>query len=105
MSAKLIINRDAPRSTIPTSVRAALTLDRRAFITLMSGARRASGLDATSRGVWACRKRCKSCRLRPRHRGTVGGALVRKAGYGPEKHLRTRCSTAICPRSAMRRLS
>jgi peptide/nickel transport system substrate-binding protein len=104
VSTNLIINRDAPPFDNPDIRSAlALTLDRRAFITLMSEgeARIGASMLPQPEGVWGMPQ--EMLQKLPGYDPDVAKnreaarALMRKAGYGPDKHLRTKVFTRDLP--------
>ena len=100
VSTNLIINRDAPPFNNP-DIRAALglTLDRKAFITLLTEgeARIGASMLPPPEGVWGMPQ--EMLEKLPGYDPDIAKnrdaarALMRKAGYGPDKHLVTKVFT------------
>ena len=107
VSTNLIINRDAPPFDNP-DIRSALglTLDRNAFITLLSEgeARIGASMLPQPEGVWGMPQ--EMLETLPGYDPDIAKnreaarALMQKAGYGPDKHLRTKVFTRDVAASA-----
>ena len=98
-STNLILNRDAPPFNNPDCARLALAIDRKAFIDILNqgDAELGGTMQPTTDGVWGLPQTRSSNRCRATAptspRIARRPAMMKKLGYGPDKHLALKIAT------------